>query len=67
MRLQGRAAEQLRLSLLNVVGQRVFELADSFHTGYWQQGLEMEGLPAGVYVLEVMAGERRAYRRVVVE
>ncbi len=67
VRLQGQPAEQLQLRLLNVVGQRVFELEDSFHTGYWQQQLKLEGLPAGVYVLEVLAGERKAYRRVVVE
>ncbi|MCO6489604.1 MAG: T9SS type A sorting domain-containing protein [Phaeodactylibacter sp.] len=67
VRLQGQPADVLRLNLLNVVGQSVFGMEDSFHAGYWQQRLELGQLPAGVYVLEVMAGESRAYRRVVVE
>ncbi|MCB0617097.1 MAG: T9SS type A sorting domain-containing protein, partial [Phaeodactylibacter sp.] len=67
VRLQGQPAEVLQLSLLNVVGQRLFSLKDSFRSGYWQRSLELGQLPAGVYVLEVLAGERRAYRRVVVE
>ena len=67
VRLQGQPADGLQMNLLNVVGQRVFRLEDSFHTGYWQRSLELGQLPAGVYILEIQAGERRAYRRVVVE
>ncbi|MCB9048754.1 MAG: PKD domain-containing protein [Lewinellaceae bacterium] len=67
VRLQGQPADHLNLNLLNVVGQPVFHLEDSFHTGYSQRNLDLKQLPAGVYILEVLAGERRAYRRVVVE
>ncbi|MCB9290026.1 MAG: PKD domain-containing protein [Lewinellaceae bacterium] len=67
VRLQGQPAARLQLNLLNVVGQRIFRLEDSFLAGYWQGPLELERLPAGVYVLEARAGEQRAYRKVVVE
>jgi PKD repeat protein len=64
--LEGQPAEELYLSLVNVVGQRLYEHRDGFQAGRWQHTLHLEQLPAGVYVLEIRAGERRAYRRVVV-
>ena len=65
--LEGPPAEKLELALLNVIGQRLLSLQDDFHTGFWQHTLDASNLPAGVYVLEVRAGTRRAYRKVVVE
>jgi PKD repeat protein len=65
--LEGQPANELYLGLLNVIGQRLYEYRDSFHAGVWQHSLNLAHLPAGVYVLEIRAGERRAYRRVVVE
>ncbi len=67
VRLQGEPAETLRLQLLNGIGQRIFQLQDSFHSGRWQQTLSTAQLASGMYVLEIRAGTRRAYRRVVVQ
>ncbi|MCB9275577.1 MAG: PKD domain-containing protein [Lewinellaceae bacterium] len=65
--VEGQPANSLQLGLYNVVGQRLLSVEEDFHTGQGRYLLDASALPAGVYVVEVIAGGRRAYRRVVVE
>jgi PKD repeat protein len=65
--LLGEAGPVISGRLINVVGQQVFDIQDSFHTGRWNYTFDLPQLSAGVYILEVATQEQKAYRRVVIE
>ena len=67
LEIKAPASDRIQARLINVIGQSLYEVQDDFHTGYWNHHFQLNKLPAGVYILEVKAGEQKAYRRVVVE
>lgn len=60
--------QRATVTLYNVLGQRVGEVFDGVVTGEQAQSLDVptDGLPAGVYVLRLQAGEVVATQRFVV-
>ncbi|MEQ8702670.1 MAG: PKD domain-containing protein [Phaeodactylibacter sp.] len=60
-------SKHLHCQLYNLIGQQLKDYQSDFQSGYWQQEIDGNELPAGVYLLEVQIGQQRAYRRVVIE
>ncbi len=57
----------LRVELLNANGRRIKSLNDkNENTGIFNKSFNVSGLPKGVYILKVTAGEKATSKRVVV-
>ncbi|MCB0546150.1 MAG: T9SS type A sorting domain-containing protein, partial [Phaeodactylibacter sp.] len=53
--------------LYNAIGQPLKTEHLSLEPGAFRTGIELDGLPAGVYLVEVRYGARRLQRRLVVQ
>ena len=61
------SAQQVRISLINVLGQVVMLAADEHMTaGTHRMGLDLSTVPAGVYFLRVEAGGSREVRAITI-
>ena len=66
-RVTGPAAKSMEVTLIDVLGRRLYVQSYSFATGHIEQTWSQQHLPAGTYILEFHTNGKRAYRKVVVD
>jgi hypothetical protein len=65
IRLQAESSGEITYRLYSQVGQLISEGSEKFSPGETHHQLETNGLPNGVYLLDIQKGGERAWRKVV--
>ncbi|HUM47991.1 MAG TPA: T9SS type A sorting domain-containing protein, partial [Chitinophagales bacterium] len=61
------AAEKATISVLNLLGQKVFTKTEKLHAGINTLSLDLTALHKGIYVLDISAGKTKMEKRVVIQ
>ncbi len=64
--LEGTSNEEINIIVFDILGQSVFQQSYAFQTGQLNTNIELENPAAGTYFVQVSAGNRVSYRKVVV-
>ena len=65
--LEGATQTNLKMQLINVVGQVLYQDVMDFGAGYLRKRFDFGALPAGMYLLQLQSGDRYAYKKVIVQ
>jgi len=65
--LEGRGAESLTFSLLNVLGQEMHSEQLDYTGGSWNKSFDFTNLAAGTYIVQLRSEGKVMYKKVVIE
>ena len=58
-------ADKLKVVVLNLLGQPVYQSELAVGSGNWHSSLDLTNLPAGIYTLQIIGQEKRYVGRVL--
>ncbi|MCP3929052.1 MAG: PKD domain-containing protein [Bacteroidetes bacterium] len=65
--LKGQPVHDLRMSLIDIFGHRLFEERFNYSSGHFERSFDFDNLPTGVYILQFETGNNAIYRKMVIE
>ena len=67
LRLEGLPLDELNISLVNVIGQRLTDEKVDFSTGKLHKEFNLSELPTGTYILQLRSADKVLHKKLVIE
>jgi PKD repeat protein len=67
LELAGDPADNLRIDLFNVIGQKVYGANENFRSGQLKKVFRQGNLQSGMYTLQITEGDKSVYHKIIVE